>query len=128
MKEVTAAVIIDKGSVFIARRAPSERYGGKWEFPGGKLETGETPEECLRRELYEEFGIDTKIKNFFMESVFDYPSGTIRLLAYNAEVVAGEFKLKVHDQYKWVGKEELLNYELLPADVPIAEKVLGVLK
>ena len=123
MKDVTAAIIIKDGKVFIARRAPGENYAGGWEFPGGKVEPLETPEECLRRELCEELGIEAKVSDFITDSIYEYPRGTIRLLAYRAEIMGGDIRLKVHDAYRWVEVQDLLKYELLPADIAIAEKL-----
>ncbi|AGA69050.1 ADP-ribose pyrophosphatase [Desulfitobacterium dichloroeliminans LMG P-21439] len=123
MKDVTAAIIIIDGQVLIARRAPGEKHAGGWEFPGGKVEVGESPEECLRRELFEEFGVEVEVKEFVMESVYTYPQGSIRLLAYQVNILRGEPQLRVHDCYEWVNTDELLDYNLLPADVPIALKL-----
>lgn len=120
MKDVTAAIIFKHGKVLIARRAPGENCAGSWEFPGGKIERGETPEQCLARELQEEFDIQASIKDFIAESIYEYPTGSIRLLAYVAEVIAGDIKLHVHDDYAWVDLNDLLSYDLLPADMPIA--------
>lgn len=85
MKDVTAAVIFNHGKVFLARRAAGENCAGGWEFPGGKIEQGETPEDCLTRELQEEFGVRAVIKDFIAESVYEYSTGSIRLLAYAAD-------------------------------------------
>lgn len=123
MKDVTAAVIFKDGKVFIARRAPGENSAGGWEFPGGKIEKGETPQECLKRELYEELGIKTEIGEFVAESIYEYPKGAIRLLAYRAEITDGEMRLSVHDAFRWVPANELHEYGLLPADVPVADKL-----
>jgi 8-oxo-dGTP diphosphatase len=114
MKDVTAAVIFNHGKVLLARRAPGENGAGRWEFPGGKIEQGETPEQCLARELREEFGVRALIKDFIAESVYEYYTGSIRLLAYAAEIVAGNIQLSVHDDYAWVEIKDLLAYDLLP--------------
>ncbi len=126
MKDVTAAVIFSEGKVFIARRAPGENSAGGWEFPGGKIEKGETPQECLKRELYEELGIKTEIGEFVAESIYEYPKGAIRLLAYRAEIIGGEMKLSVHDAYSWAPIEELHKYGLLPADVSVADRLAKI--
>lgn len=128
MKDVTAAIIYKNKKVLIARRAPGEQHEGGWEFPGGKVEIGESPEACLKRELFEEFGIETSIKQFVTESVYEYASGEIRLLAYAVDIIAGEIMLSVHDCIAWVEIEDLLNYRLLPADIPIALKLEEVSK
>ena len=70
--DVTAAIIRKNGKVLIARRARGQHLEGLWEFPGGKIENGETPEACLKRELFEEFGIDVRIGRFIAESCFSY--------------------------------------------------------
>jgi 8-oxo-dGTP diphosphatase len=127
IREVTAAIIRKNGRILIARRAAGENMAGGWEFPGGKLEAGETPEECLKRELSEELSITAQIGSFFCESIYHYPKGTIRLLAYFAEIVRGEISLSVHDQIAWVSADKLMTYGLLPADVPIAEKLAQTL-
>lgn len=126
MKDVTAAIIFKDGKVLIARRAPGEKHAGGWEFPGGKIEAMETPQECLQRELLEELGIETKVKNFIAESIYEYPKGAIRLLAYKVDPVKGDICLSVHDAYRWVDIRDLLSYELLPADIPIVHKLLEV--
>jgi 8-oxo-dGTP diphosphatase len=125
IKEVTAAIICKNEKILIARRAAGENMAGGWEFPGGKLEKGETPEECLERELSEEFGVAARVGDFFCESIYRYPKGTIRLLAYFAEIVRGEIGLSVHDKIAWVTADEIRAYDLLPADIPIAEKLAG---
>ena len=87
MKDVTAAIIIDKERVLITRRAPGQKHEGGWEFPGGKVEYGETPEQCLKRELFEELVVETLIKDFIAESIYKYSKGLIRILAYKADII-----------------------------------------
>ncbi len=123
MKDVTAAVIISKNKVLITRRAANEKHNGWWEFPGGKVEEGESPEACLQRELMEELGVNASIGELIAESIFTYDTGAIQLLAYRAEIISGELKLSVHDEYQWVSVSDLLQFKLLPADRPIAEKL-----
>lgn len=123
MQDVTAAVIYNDKKVLITRRAADEKHAGWWEFPGGKVEDGETSEACLRRELMEELGVNALIGDLLAESIFRYETGAIRLLAYRAEIISGEIRLSVHDECRWVSAEELLQFKLLPADRPIAEKL-----
>lgn len=125
MKQVAAAVIEKNGKVLIARRKPGDALAGKWEFPGGKLEPGETPEECLRRELMEEFCVDTKIGAFICASRFEYKHLPIELLAYRAEHLAGEFKLNDHDRMAWVAPAELPNYDFCSADIPAVRLLMS---
>ena len=124
MKDVTAAIIERDGRIFIARRAPQENFAGFWEFPGGKVEPGETPEDCLIRELQEEFGIRAAVRAFVGENVHAYESGSIRLLAYEVDIIEGEISLSVHDAFDWVEPPALPDHGLLPADIPIARKLM----
>lgn len=123
MIEVTAAVIIEKGKVLIAQRAENQKMAGKWEFPGGKVEQGETYEECLKREISEELGIKIEIESLFVENIYRYDSGTIKLIAYKARYIEGEYDLSVHNQIKWVKPDELDNYDFAPADILIIKKL-----
>ena len=121
--DVAAAVIKKDGRVLLARRALGEHLEYKWEFPGGKIEPGETPEECLQRELKEEFSIIALANTFIGESIFHYPDKSIRLLAYEVRWLGGDFVLNVHDKIDWVMQEALLEKDLAAADIPIARLV-----
>lgn len=119
--DVTAAIIVKAGRLFAARRKPGSHMAGFWEFPGGKLEPGETPEECLTRELAEEFGITVKVGTFFGESCYDYGTKVVRLLAYRVVHVAGDFELIAHDALHWLAINELDEVTWAPADVALVE-------
>ena len=97
MTEVTAAIILKDNKVLIAQRAPGENLAG-WEFPGGKIEHGETPKECLKREIREELDVDIEVSDFFGESIYTYHSGTIKLMPFWCQWISGDFTLKVHSQ------------------------------
>ncbi|HBE88576.1 MAG TPA: 8-oxo-dGTP diphosphatase MutT [Elusimicrobia bacterium] len=127
MKQVTAAVIEKDGRVLIAQRKSGDALAGKWEFPGGKLEPGETPEACLRRELKEEFGVETEIGDFICSSEFEYKHFHIELLVYRARHISGEFQLHDHAAIEWVAPADLLKYDLASADIPVIEKLTGAL-
>ena len=116
---VTAAIMVKANKVFAARRNPGSHMAGFWEFPGGKIETGETPEACLVRELFEEFGIVTQVGAFFGENTHDYGTNTIQLLAYQVTHVSGEFELMAHDQSRWLSPDELDQVKWAPADIPL---------
>jgi 8-oxo-dGTP diphosphatase len=116
---VAAAIIRRNGLVLLARRSPEENLGGFWEFPGGKVENGETPEECLARELYEELGILTRIGEKFAESLHQYDHGNFRILAYLVDCIGGNPRPNVHDRLEWVEIDDIAGYQLLPADIPI---------
>ena len=118
---VTAAIIEKNGAVLIVRKGPGTRHAGNWEFPGGKVESGEAPEDCLEREILEELGICVRTERFFCESRYRYPHATIRLMAFRVRWVSGDIRLTDHDALAWVAPSDLTAWELLPADVPIAE-------
>lgn len=126
MKVVTAGVLTrEDGRILIVRRAPGESLAGYWEFPGGKLEVGETEEECLRRELLEELGIDVRVGAFVAESHYVYDHGEFLLRAFDIEFTGRSISLTVHDTAEWVRARELVTYRLAPADIVIAEKLKG---
>jgi len=121
---VTAGVITDNDKVLITKRAPKENFAGMWEFPGGKIEANETPEDCLIRELKEELNIDVSIIKFCTEATHDYGYMNINLIAYYCTINDGMIRISVHDNYMWVKIIDLLEYDLLPADISIAKKVM----
>jgi 8-oxo-dGTP diphosphatase len=116
---VAAGVLVEDGRVLIARRAPGRSEGGKWEFPGGKLEPGETPEECLVRELAEELGIQTRVLSPMVTTVHKYTWGTIELMALRVERVAGEPAPHDHAELRWVAPADLARYDFAAADLAI---------
>lgn len=123
MKEVTAAIILRDNRVLIAQRAPEDKLAGKWEFPGGKIEPRETPPECLIREIKEELDVDIEVLDFFGESIYEYQSGKIKLMAYWCKWISGEFTLNVHSHIVWANQDELGLYDFAPADIPLMEKL-----
>jgi len=123
---VTAAVLEKDGKVLIARRKRGHRLAGKWEFPGGKLEEGETPEECLRREMMEEFGVDVTVGEFVGRSHHIYPHGEIDLLAYRVTYLGGIYQLHDHEEIRWVYPADLAGNDFSEADIPIARILQGL--
>lgn len=115
---VLAALVEREGRLLVARRSSGRSQGGLWEFPGGKQEPGETPEECLRRELREELGIETTVGAFFAENLHRYDHGTIRLLAYWVTWDSGEVRLVDHSAIAWQVPAEMRVEDFAPADVP----------
>jgi 8-oxo-dGTP diphosphatase len=122
--QVAAAVICQEGMVLITRRAIGEKLAGMWEFPGGKLEPGETPQTCIVRELREELGVESVADGILTTSVFTYPGGAIELIAVTVALGSTAFTLQVHDRAEWVKPQDLLGYDLAPADIPIAEEII----
>jgi 8-oxo-dGTP diphosphatase len=125
VQTVTAAIIGRDGKVLIARRPITDNLANKWEFPGGKVEDGETPEACLARELKEELGIEVHIGAFLGESLYHYEQGSIRLLAYQTCWTDGRLEPTVHAEIRWASLPELDLYEFAPADVPFVKKLLN---
>lgn len=124
MRKVSAAVVIENKLVLLTRRNPNDKLAGFWEFPGGKIEANETPQQCLERELQEELGVSSIAGDIFFENIFEYDHGKFKIIAISTELHSKDFMLSSHDKVEWVPISEMLNYKLLPADVPIAEKIL----
>lgn len=122
-KLVTAAILRRGDTVLLTRRARGEKLAGSWEFPGGKVHDDETPEACLARELQEELSLTCSIGPKLAESNYRYEHGEFTILAYEAEIQSGSLTLTVHDRADWVDVGKLLDYELAPADIPIAAAV-----
>ena len=120
--KVVAAIIIDNNKVFATQRGYGEFKDG-WEFPGGKIEPGETPQEALIREIQEE--LDTKIKvNEKVDTVeYDYPTFHLSMDWFICNVVEGDLVLKEHEAAKWLKKDELYTVDWLPADKGLIEKI-----
>jgi 8-oxo-dGTP diphosphatase len=123
VKDVVAAILFKDEKVLIAQRANSDPLAGLWEFPGGKVEAGESPEQSLIREMQEEFCINVEVGKFFASSVFNYDKGTIRLLAYLCTWIRGEIISTVHNDYLWAAINDLDKYTFAPADRPLVEKL-----
>lgn len=124
MIKVVAALIEKDGKVLIAKRLTGDStVYGKWEFPGGKVELNEDELTAIQREIFEEFEIKIKAKEFLINNVCEYPTRTIDLRLYSCEYISGEFKLLDHSQIAWVDKNELMYYDLAPADIPLAEYI-----
>ena len=123
--KVLAAVIENGGRILIARRKSTDRFGGQWEFPGGKLEPGETPEQCLERELREEFGIASRIGRRLGSAKADSPEFAIRLDAYEAFHLGGEFELREHNEIRWVAPSEIAGYDLTEPDRRLLGQIMN---
>ena len=124
MIDVVCGVIFKHNKVFLCRRKPEKQLGGYWEFPGGKIEPGETHENALRRELVEELEMEIAQLNFFHTTVHEYESFTIRLSAFTCEFAKSSYNMADHDQFEWISIENLATKRIAPADLPIVEKLL----
>lgn len=122
---VTAAVVMDGGRVLLAQRKADANEALKWEFPGGKLEPGETPEECLVREIKEELAMDIKVEDIYEIVSHRYGERSILLLAYLCRRKGGDPVPRDCNDFHWVEVERLTDYDLADADIPIAVKLKG---
>ena len=123
---VVAAVIKHDGCVFISQRGYGE-YKGFWEFPGGKIELGETNEAALIREIKEELDIDIAVGDLIDVIEYDYPDFHLSMTCYWCEIINGDIKLLEHQDAKWVDKNNIEIVNWLPADITILDKIkLGI--
>lgn len=122
---VAVGVIKQGNDIFIAKRHSSQHQGGKWEFPGGKVETNETVTQALARELKEEIGIDVNSSQPFLEIKHDYSDKSVHLDIHLVEDFIGEAKHCEGQESKWVAVSELKNYEFPEANKVIIEKLLS---
>ena len=117
---VVAAVIVDHGRVFATQRGYGD-WKDYWEFPGGKIELGETPEEALRREIREELDTGIAVKEKITTIEYDYPEFHLSMECFLAEVTEGSLVLKEHEAARWLRNDELDTIRWLPADQTIIE-------
>lgn len=120
---VTAAIISRANKILIARRSSNKHLAGYWEFPGGKIEEGETPETCLIREILEELEIIITVDSFCMETEHQYEKVTILLKAYFCTFISGEINLIDHDKIEWTQLDKLHEFTFAPADIPIVNRL-----
>ena len=122
--KVTAAILEKDGKILIAKRKTGDKlFAGLWEFPGGKVEEGETPEECMAREIKEELNISVEVGELITSNKHKYPHGIFELLAYRVKYISGEIVLNAHNEIKWVNIDDMANFEFPPADIPIIERL-----
>lgn len=119
---VTCAIICREGRFLICRRAPGQALAGFWEFPGGKMEAGETIEEGLERELFEELSIRTRASDVIAVTDIPGKGNDYRLMALRTEILGGKPVLSVHDAIEWVSRKNFPHYKMAPADEVIITK------
>ncbi len=124
MITVVAALIEKDGKYLIAKRSTGDpNVMGKWEFPGGKVRNDENEKHAIEREIKEEFELNIKAIKFITNNVCEYPTKTVDLRLYKCRYISGKFNLHDHSEYSFVNKDEIINYDLCPADIPLAEYV-----
>lgn len=117
--EVVGAAIIDGNNVLAMQRSDQMTLSGLWEFPGGKVEIGETETGALIREIKEELDTDIEIIDYLDEASYDYSFGTVRLKVYTAKIISGDITLKEHSDKKWLKADELNTLDWAPVDIPL---------
>ena len=115
---VVAAAIEKDGKFFCAQRPEGKSLGGFWEFPGGKLEKGESPEQALIREIKEELNSEIQIVSYINEASYDYDFGTVVMKTYHAELISGNLELLEHQNSTWLAPHELSTINWAPVDRP----------
>ena len=121
--EVVAAIIHDdQGRIFATQRGYGD-YKDWWEFPGGKMEAGETPEEALRREIWEELETRIVVERLLETVEWDYPQFHLTMHCYLCHVESGHLELKEHEAAKWLSYDELESVNWLPADMDLVRKM-----
>lgn len=119
---VVAAVIRKDDKIFATQRGYGEFKDG-WEFPGGKIEEGETPEQALAREIKEELDTEIQVGKLIETIEYDYPKFHLSMDCFWCEIMQGGLELKEHEAARWLSKEELYSVDWLPADVGVVERV-----
>ena len=124
--EVVAAIIIDKEKVFATQRGYGEFKDG-WEFPGGKMEQGETPQQALIREIKEELETEIEVGELLETVEYDYPNFHLTMHCFLCTIKSGDLVLKEHEAAKWLTRETLDSVDWLPADEGLVEKIRAIL-
>ena len=126
MTDVVAALIWDNDRFLACQRPSHKARGLLWEFVGGKVESGETPEEALIRECREELAVTVAVEDVFMEVLHEYPDITVQLTLFNATIAEGIPQMLEHADIRWILPAEIPNYDFCPADEEILKKLQGL--
>ena len=119
---VVAAIIVENDKIFVTQRGYGEFKGG-WEFPGGKIEEGETPQQALVREIREELDTEIEVRELVDKVEYDYPKFHLSMDCFLCRIKSGKLVLKEHEDAKWLKRDELSSVEWLPADKGLVEKL-----
>ena len=122
-KQVAAAIIRKEGKILIAQRAKDDECPLQWEFPGGKLEAGETAEECIVREIKEELDLQIDVRGVYASILYHLNGQEIPITFFNAEITSGKLRLNVHEDARWIKNSEIPNYTFMPPDLEVAERL-----
>ena len=120
---VVAAIIEHEGKIFATQRGYGE-FKDFWEFPGGKIEEGETPQEALKREILEELDTEIEVQEHLTTVEWNYPAFHLHMDCFWASIVKGHLTLLEHEAAKWLSKDELLSVNWLPADLEVVEEIV----
>ncbi|WP_236823082.1 (deoxy)nucleoside triphosphate pyrophosphohydrolase [Bhargavaea massiliensis] len=120
---VVGAVIWQDGKILCAQRGATKTLAYKWEFPGGKIEQGETPEAALKREILEEMNCEIVVGERVEHTVYEYEFGIVHLTTFHCALVSGNLTLTEHIDVKWLEPENLHTLDWAPADIPAIEKL-----
>ena len=128
MKYIGMAVVVNDGKILIAQRKKTMKQGGLWEFPGGKIEPGETAVDCIKREFMEELGMPVQVGDFLCNMEYTYPDiGNFHFETYWGTCSDPKpAKLDAHEQIAWVSPKEMEKYSFCPADVPLVNKLKNI--
>lgn len=121
--KVTAGIVKKENKILISQRKKEDKFSLLWEFPGGKIEINETPEECLKRELFEELNINVAVGKLFCISNYVISDIEIELMVFFIDSFEGDLIVNAHEQIKWITIDEIDNYRFAPADVQVVNKL-----
>ena len=122
---VTAAVIFDGEKILITRRPEDKRHPGLWEFPGGKVDPGESPEQALCREIREELDAEVQVLKIFEVVFHRYEWGPVLILAYSCRLLTSAIRNLDVAEHRWIHPNELTEFSILPADQPIIDRLIS---
>lgn len=122
---VTCAIIFFGDTILVVQRSERMNLPLKWEFPGGKIEEGETEEDCILREIREELNIEIELVSRLEASRYDYPNISILLIPFITKYLQGEIKLAEHKEYRLLPREKLRDLDWAPADLPVLDMFLN---